>query len=160
MLSVVKFDKSFDRESFDCGVAVLNDFLKTRASQYIKRYEAVVYCAFDDQTQKIAGLYTLSNTAICQADDPVLLKKQHPTAPIGCVLIGRLAVDKHYQGMGLGSDLLIHALRTTKTLADMVGIAYVVVDAKDENAKRFYEKYGFKPISTNPMRLCYPVKNL
>lgn len=55
MLSVVKFDKSFDRESFDCGVAVLNDFLKIRASQYIKRYEAVVYCAFDDQTQKIAG---------------------------------------------------------------------------------------------------------
>ena len=57
VLSVVKFDKSFDRESFDCGVAVLNDFLKIRASQYIKRYEAVVYCAFDDQTQKSRVLH-------------------------------------------------------------------------------------------------------
>lgn len=160
MLSVVKFDKTFDRASFDCGVPVLNEFLQIRASQYIKRYEAVIYCAYDDELQKIAGYYTLSNTAIYQIDDTEILKKQHPTAPIGCVLIGRLAVDKNYQGIGLGSDLLIHALHTVKAISEMTGVAFVVVDAKDEQAKQFYEKYGFKSLTSNPMRLCYPVKNL
>lgn len=160
VLSVVKFDKNFDRASFDCGVPVLNEFLQSRASQYIKRYEAVIYCAYDDECQKIAGYYTLSNTAICQADDRELFKKQHPTAPIGCVLIGRLAVDKQYQGRGLGLDLLIHALQMIKAISEMTGVAFVVVDAKDNTAKTFYEKYGFKPISSNPMRLAYPVKNL
>lgn len=160
MLSVVRFDKKFDRASFDCGVAILNDFLQQKASQYIKRYEAVIYCAYDDERQKIAGYYTLSNTAICQLDDPTMLKKQHPTAPIGCVLIGRLAVDKDYQGRGIGSDLLLHALHTIKAISEMTGVAFVVVDAKDDIAKNFYEKYGFKSLSTNPMRLCYPVKHL
>lgn len=160
MLSVVKFDKTFDRASFDCGVPVLNEFLKIRASQYIKRYETVIYCAYDNELQKIAGYYTLSNTAIYQIDDQDILKKQHPTAPIGCVLIGRLAVDQNYQGRGLGSDLLLHALHTVKLISEMTGVAFVVVDAKDENAKNFYEKYGFKPLCSNPMRLCYPVKNL
>lgn len=160
MLSVVKFDKTFDRASFDCGVPVLNEFLQSRASQYIKRYEAVIYCAYDDELQKIAGYYTLSNTAIYQIDDTEILKKQHPTAQIGCILIGRLAVDKNYQGMGLGSDLLIHALHTVKAISEMTGVAFVVVDAKDGQAKQFYEKYGFKSLTGNPMRLCYPVKNL
>lgn len=160
MLSVVKFDKTFDRTSFDCGVPVLNEFLQIRASQYIKRYEAVIYCAYDDELQKIAGYYTLSNTAIYQIDDTDIFKKQHPTAPIGCVLIGRLAVDKNYQGIGLGSDLLIHALHTIKVISEMTGVAFVVVDTKDEQAKQFYEKYGFKSLTSNPMRLCYPVKNL
>lgn len=160
VLSVVKLQKNFDRQSFDCGVPVLNDFLKHKASQYIKRFETVVYCAFDDETQKIAGFYTLSNTVIYQKDDPNFLKKQHPTAPISCVLIGRLAVDKTYQGKGLGSDLLIHALNTTKILSQMVGVAFVVVDAKDDTAKAFYQRYGFKALQGEPMRLCYPVKHL
>lgn len=160
MLSIIKLQKDLDRQAFDCGVSVLNDFLKTKATQYIKRQEAVIYCAYDDENQKIAGFYTLSNTVILQTDDPILLKKQHPTSPISCVLIGRLAVDVNYQGRGIGSDLLIHALKTTKKLSEMVGIAFVVVDAKDDNAKRFYEQYGFKPLQQNNMRLCYPVKHI
>lgn len=160
MLSVVKFDKYFERDTFDCGVPVLNNFLQTKASQYIKRHEAVIYCAYDNKLKKIAGFYTLSNTVICRLDDPEMLRKQHPIAPIGCILIGRLAVDIRYQGQGLGSDLLIHALNTIKLIAQMTGVAFVVADAKDETAKSFYEKYGFKSLTTNPMRLCYPVKHL
>lgn len=115
---------------------------------------------FDDETQKIAGFYTLSNTVIYQKDDPNFLKKQHPATPISCVLIERLAVDKSYQGQGLSSDLLIHALNTTKILLRMVGIAFVVVGAKDDTAKAFYQRYGFKVLQGEPMRLCYPVKHL
>lgn len=76
------------------------------------------------------------------------------------MLIRRLAVDKNYQRIWLGSDLLIYVLHTVKVTSEVTSFAFVVVDAKDESAKNFYEKYGLKPLSSNPMRLCYPVRNL
>lgn len=128
------------------------------ANQINKRNEAVIYVAHDETT--VMGYYTLSTCQIQQADDTQLLKKQSPHNPIPCVLLGRLATDKAHQGKGVGSDLLLHAMQTVRRLADNIGMAYIVVDAKDDTAKSFYQYYGFKELTSDPLRLCYAVKDI
>lgn len=157
-MQIRKFDKSFLKAGFDCGDEVLNGFIKQQANQIIRRNETVIHCAVKDQT--VIGFYTLSSCEIRRSVDDVLLKKQSPYTPIPCALIGRLAVDKNYKGQGIGADLLLHALQTVVNLSKHIGMAFVVVDAKNEQAKAFYERYGFSVLSQQPMRLCYPVKDI
>jgi predicted N-acetyltransferase YhbS len=72
------------------------------------------------------------------------------------LLLGRLAIDKPYQGQGYGGSLIFHAFKTTMETAEKVGIQGIIVDAKDENAARFYQKFGFMPLSTTKNRLVLP----
>lgn len=71
-----------------------------------------------------------------------------------------MAVDKNYQGFGLGFDLLAHALRQIKKTAELIGVAFVVVDAKDENAKLFYQNYGFIELQNVPLKMAFPVSKI
>lgn len=155
---ITRYDKSHNKADFDCGNEALNRFIRQQASQLIKRYETVIYAAIDDN--RLAGFYTLSACQIMQSDDSERLKQQSPHSPIGCILLGRLAVDNHYKGQGLGADLLLHAMQTAKHLSQMLGLAFVIVDAKDETAKAFYQKYGFFELSKQPKRLCYAIKDI
>lgn len=124
----------------------------------IRRNETAIYVAHEGE--KIAGFYTLSACQIEQNSDPEHFKRQSPHLPIPSILLGRLAVDSDYQGMGLGGDLLLHALQTVKQLAALLGVAFVVVDAKDHTAQAFYLHYGFYPLQSNPMRLCFAVQRI
>ena len=72
----------------------------------------------------------------------------------------RLAVDMRYRGMGLGGDLLLSALKKCVQLSDSLGVAFVVVDAKDDTAKAFYQYYGFHALQSDPMRLCLPISSI
>lgn len=155
---ITKLQKHHHKANFDCGIEALNLFIRQQASQLLKRHETVIYGAIDNDC--LVGFYTLSACQIMQSDDSQLLKKQSPHSPIGCVLLGRLAVDNKYKGQGLGADLLLHAMQTAKRLSDMLGLAFVVVDAKDETAQRFYERYGFCELSNHPKRLCYSIKDI
>lgn len=155
---ITKYQKHHDKKGFDCGNELLNQFIQTQSSQLIKRLETVLYVAIDND--RIAGFYTLSACQIKQSDDMELLKRQSPHSPIGSVLLGRLAVDNRYKGKGLGADLLLHAMQNAKKLADILGVAFVVVDAKDDNALAFYRKYGFVELSNQPKRLCYAIKDI
>ncbi len=157
-LFINKLEKSHCRKNFDCGNTALNEFIQKRASQVVKRHEAVIYVAHNDN--QVLGYYTLSNCHLRQQYDPVLFRKQSPHAMIPCVLLGRLAVDKTCQGKGLGGDLLLHAMTTVKQLAQTIGVAFVLVEAKDQTARAFYEGYGFIRLSSNPLRLCYPVSKI
>lgn len=155
VLLISKLDKSHDRQGFDCGVDELNHFIRAQASQLLKRHEAVIYVAHNGTA--IAGFYTLSACQIIQSNDPSYLKKQSPYTPIPCVLLGRLAVDVRYRGQGLGGDLLLNALQKAVKLSDSLGVAFVVVDAKNDTAKAFYQNYGFHALQSDPMRLCLPI---
>lgn len=157
-LQISKLDKSHNRQDFDCGNPTLNRFLQQLASQVTKRNEAVIYVAHEGS--QIWGFYTLSNDKIEQIYDPVKLKNHSPHTGIPCVLIGRFAVDKTQQGKGIGRDLLAHALVMIKQISQITGTAFVVVDAKDEKAKVFYEQFGFFELQNIPLRLCYPVSKI
>ena len=81
--------------------------------------------------------------------------------PIPVILLGQLAVDTDYQGRGLGSDLLIDAGKRALTAADVIGARAIVVQAFDEDAKKFYAPFGFLPFSDRePLMLILRISEL
>ena len=170
MAATTVLDKgAHDRNSFSCGVPELDAYLKTRAAQDMKAHASVCWVlpATDDDGQRdtheepspIIGYYTLSNLGVVLKGLPDKVAKRLPRYPqIGAILIGRLAVDEEHRGDGWGEILLMEALKRCLYLSRQTGSAFVVVDAKDEGAARFYKKYGFRHFSNQHDRLFLPVK--
>ncbi|WP_083269082.1 GNAT family N-acetyltransferase [Bosea vaviloviae] len=73
------------------------------------------------------------------------------------LLLGRLAVDRQWQGQGYGDALIVHAFKTTRAAAQQIGILGMIVDAKDEKAAGFYEGFGFRRLSGTQNRLVLPL---
>ena len=141
-----------NRSRFDCGSEPLNRYLREQASQDMKRRIAMCFVAIDVTTREIAGFYTLTATSIAlNALAPELIKKlpRYPAVP--AALLGRLAVAQSHREKGLGRRLLIDGLK--RAARAELGIFAMLVDAKDENAQRFYEKYGFKLLDGEQRRL-------
>jgi GNAT superfamily N-acetyltransferase len=106
----------------------------------------------------IIGFYTLSASSVNVSDLPIELIKKLPKYPlIPVALLGRLAIDKKYQGQGLGDFLLIDALKRSLELSKQIGIMAVVVDAINESAYHFYQQYGFKRLTYQ--RLFLPIQD-
>jgi len=134
------------REMFDCGHASLNDWLKQRSGQFDRRDLARTFVAVEAGKPDVAGYYALSNHRVAKEVLYPDEAKGLPNIAVPVVLLGRLAVDRHWQGQGLGSFLLIDALQRIMQIAEHVGIRAVEVDAIDDAAARFYLKFGFKPL--------------
>jgi predicted N-acetyltransferase YhbS len=155
------FDKSFKRDSFDCGKAQLNEYLKKQISQDIRKNVSKAFVAVSTQDANlIVGYYTLSANSLHFEELPAVLHRKLPRYPIPLALIGRLAVDKKYQGLGLGKGLLVDALRRTVLVSKSFGVFGVVVDAKDVQAKEFYEYFGFIPLVDRPDKLILPLETV
>lgn len=137
-------DKKHNRKEFDCGKDLLNTYLKTQAGQDIKRKLAVCFVLSENETN-IQGYYTLSNNSIPLSDFPEQIQKKLPKSykSIPATLLGRLAIDKKYQGRGIGKILLIDALKRSFELSKDIGSFAVVADPLDEEAEKFYKKYDF-----------------
>ena len=145
-----------DRSQFQSGAASLDKYFREQASQDIKRRIATCFVAISLETHTVAGYYTLSATGVSLNDlSPEIAKKlpRYPVVP--AVLLGRLAVDRGYQGKGLGAVLLGDALM--RTARAELGVFAMVVDAKDEAAQRFYERHGFTLLPGDTRRLCLPL---
>ncbi len=154
---VEPFDKSrHDRTGFDCGNALLNDWLTTRVSQFEQKNLARAY-VLTDGGPAVKGYYALSNHAVVYEAFSKDQLKGLPRIDMPVVLIGRLAVDRSVQRQGLGEFLLIDALRRAEYLSNKIGIRAVEVDAIDEAASRFYKKYGFLALNDDPRHLLLPM---
>lgn len=135
-----------DRSQFDCGVAALNGYLRQQAGQDMRRFSAVCFVLIENSTETLAGYYTLSAASVDLSNIPIESQKRMPRYPtVPAVRIGRLALDRRFHGKKLGGVLLIDAIR--RALAADLGIAVVVVDAKDEAAAAFYEHHSFRPLT-------------
>jgi GNAT superfamily N-acetyltransferase len=141
------------REGFDCGKPSLNDFLLSLVSQYEKRNLGRTYVALMEGERRVLGYYTLASGSIEAGSLPAQQSKKLPRHAVPVVLLARLAVDRSRQGMGLGGFLLRDALARSLDLSDQLGIHAVVVDALDAEAKAFYERLGFLPLTGDEMRL-------
>jgi Acetyltransferase (GNAT) family. len=120
--------------AFHCGDPILDDWLRLRARKNESRFSRTyVVCNGD----AVVGYYCLSAGAIERASAPGRLRRNAPDA-IPVSVIGRLAVDRSVAGRGLGTDLLFDALRRIVAVSETIGIAAVLVHAKDEPARRFY----------------------
>jgi len=147
-----------DRSTFDCGVSMLDDWLRTRATQFEKRDLARVYVLIEQGQTIVRGYYALSNHTVTYETLPDEQAKGLPRMDVPVVLLGRLAVDQSVQGQGLGEFLLIDALRRAEYLATKIGIRAVEVDALNDSARNFYSKYGFFSLLDDPRHLFLPIR--
>jgi GNAT superfamily N-acetyltransferase len=154
-------DKQHDRDGFRCGVESLDSYLKTQASQDMRRKaNAVFVLVAEDSPGRIAGYFTLCAYGLSPGAVPEKARKHIPRYPqVSATLLGRLAVSAELQGRGLGAILLALALRKAYENAAVVGSSMVVVDAIDERAARFYSAHGFIPLPES-MRLVLPMRTI
>jgi GNAT superfamily N-acetyltransferase len=147
-----------DRVSFTSGVAPLDRYLRTQASQDARKNVAAPFVlVLPDGT--IAGYYTLSSTAILAPELPADIVRKLPRYPfIPATLLGRLAVDHRHRAQGHGRFLLADAL--FRSVSSEIASFAVVVDAKDDSARRFYERESFLPFPDQPMKLFRPLADI
>ena len=145
-------NKTHDRQSFDCGNEPMNAYPKTMANQHAKKGISVTHILADNHT--IKAFYTLSNTHINNDER----KLAGYPSEVPAVLIGRIGVNKTYQGQGLLRATLKDAVKNVIQLAKISGIAFVVVDAKTDRLTQFYQSFGFMVLTGN--RLIFPVNRI
>lgn len=139
------------REEFDCGVDALNDYLKKRARKEMDAGLAVCCVAVPESDPGcIAGFYTLSAGTILTTALPEAVTKKLPRyGEFPATLLGRLARSKAFKGQGLGDRLMMSAFARAAHAAEEVASWAIVTDPKDDNARRFYEEFGFSVLGAN-----------
>lgn len=157
-LEIVKLANDHATSDFDCGVAPLNEFISKYALHNQRSNASTTYVIANGL--EILGYYTLVTGSWIYDDAPVRLAKGLPRFPIPIVLLARLAVDKRWQGNRIGESLLRDAMLKAAELTSIVGTRALVVDAKDDSARRFYERYDFVPVEGDPLRLYMLMKDL
>jgi GNAT superfamily N-acetyltransferase len=138
-------DSGHNKENFSCGKDLLDNYFWKQARQDVKRKLSACFVLVDKETNQISGYYTLSSNSISQSLMPESFKKKLPESylSVPTILLGRLAIDKNYQGKGIGKTLLIDSLKRCFDTSDTLGAFAVIVDPLDIEAERFYDKYGF-----------------
>lgn len=144
--------------AFDCGAPTLNEFLSRQALANHQSGTAKTFVATTD-SHGVVGYYSLAAAQILYADAPSRRQKSPPRHPIPVVLLARLAVDRAGQGNGLGAGLLKDAIVRVLAAAEGVGVRALLVHARDEAAKAFYERYDFAPLPGYPMHLVLLLKD-
>ncbi|MHB1353174.1 MAG: GNAT family N-acetyltransferase [Thiobacillus sp.] len=143
-------------DAFDCGVDSLNDWLKRRARASQVSGASRTYVVTDDEG-RVAGYYCLASGALALAQAPGSVRRNMPD-PIPMAILGRLAVDRNWQGHGLGAALLRDAVERTQAASNILGIRGVLVHALSDEAQVFYERYGFVASPARPMMLAMALK--
>lgn len=145
--------------SFECGGAVLDEWLRRYAWQNHNSGGARVFVAIDRAADRIAAFYCLSAAEIGYAEAPARISKGMARHPIPAVLIGRLAVDRRYHGQNLGRFIVRDALLRIVETADVVGVRAIAVQAKDDRAAEFYRGLGFEKSASAPRMFFMLVKD-
>lgn len=137
--------KKHKKEHFECGKEMLDKYIRSQASQDVKRKLSACFVWEDPDTELLQGYYTLANSSIAPETIPEKWRKKLPKSytSIPATLLGRLAVDRRFQGKGVGQILLVDALKRSYEISRDVGSFAVVVDLIDIEAEKFYEKFGF-----------------
>ncbi len=139
-----------DVDSFNSGISPLDEWLKRRArrNELEGASRTFVLCA----GRRIVGYYSLAATSLSHGEAPGSVRRNMPN-PIPAVLLGRLAIDRAWQGKGLGADLLADAVLRVVAAAEIIGARAILVHAMSQDAKAFYERHGFRPSPVDPMTL-------
>jgi GNAT superfamily N-acetyltransferase len=147
-----------DRQGFDCGVPALNQYISQFAEQHRRRGISSIYVLTDStQPERILGYYTLSAAEVDAQRLTETERKKLPRFPVPCFRMGRLACRSDEQGRGLGKLLLGCAVDRCLKAKQQVAAYALLVDAKDDSAKGFYENFGFKSLLDAPLTLYLPL---
>jgi GNAT superfamily N-acetyltransferase len=156
--SPVPIDKKHDTSSFDCGVQPLNEYLRKYALLNHQNRAARTYVAI--KGSHLVGYYTLAAASVSIDQVPPRVAHGLGRYPVPVTLLARLAVDRSEKGKGLGRGLLKDAILRALQAAELVGSRAIVTHAKDEEAKRFYEKFDFVSSPINNLHLYLLMKDV
>jgi GNAT superfamily N-acetyltransferase len=139
-----------DVSAFDSGVPDLDDWLKKRAlaNEDTGASRTYVVCA----SGRVVGYYALATGSVTHVQALGRVRRNMPN-PVPVMILGRLAVDRAWQGRNLGSSLLRDAVLRTLQAAKIGGIRAILVHAISEEAKRFYQRHGFGVSPVDPLTL-------
>ncbi len=144
-------------DDFDCGHPLLNNWLKRFAWPNQQADAAKTFViSFEN---KVVGFYSLAVGSVEHIEAPERIKKGLARHPIPVMILARLAVDRRYQGMNIGKGLLKDAIIRTVQASEYIGIRAILVHAKDETARKFYEQFGFESSTVDPLKLMLLVKD-
>ena len=156
--TIRKLDRTHIVDAFDCGYEDLNRYISRFALNNQSAGSAQTYVAIADS--QVVGYYSLAVGAVAHSQAPARVVKGLARHPVPVMLLARLAVDHNAKGSGLGAALLHDALARTLQAADIAGIRAMIVHAKDNGARRFYEHFNFDPSPTDPYHLYLLIKDL
>ena len=155
---IEKLRRDHQVDPFDCRQEALNRFLVRYAFQNQQAEASQTYVALVDDA--VVGFYTLVVAQVEYDDAPQRLGKGIAKHPIPLMLLARLAVATNWQGKGLGSGLLKDAMLRTLQAADIAGVRAIAVHAVDDDARAFYEQFGFVEAPTDPYHLFVLLKDV
>ncbi len=162
MLKVEILSRAHDRAGFDCGSEALNVYLRQTARQHTERGISRTFVLTDEtavEPKAILGFFTLNICQLRTEQLPTELARKLPREVSGLKL-GRLAIARDHQRQGLGGVLLVAAMRKVIEVFESAGGIGLFVDAKDETAKSYYQRFGFIPLSDEPLQLLLPLQTL
>ena len=138
-------------DEFACGEAVLDEWLKRRAmSNQLSGASRTFVVA--NQDKRIYGYYAMAVGAVAHQMATSSVRRNMPD-PVPVMVLARLAVDHHAQGIKLGAALLQDAVNRAVAVSKNAGVRALLVHALHDRAKQFYEHYGFQASSVHPMTL-------
>jgi GNAT superfamily N-acetyltransferase len=153
--------KRHDRAAFDCGDPALNAFLRQHARQSHEKGAAKTFLAISDQDQKtILGFYSLSPASVEFARTPEAVRKGLARHDVPVFRLARLAVHSHFQGQGVGGQLLLSAGRRCLQVADEIGGVAMLIDAKNQRVAQWYASHGALPLLDAPLSLLLPMPTI
>lgn len=134
-------------DDFDCGKPALNDWLMRHARQAQSSGSARTFVAAE--ADRVAGFFSLTVGQVDTLEAPERIRQGMGQYPVPVVILARLGVSVQDQGLGIGVGLLKDAIRRALMISDQAGIRALLTHPMDEEAARFYRRFGFEP---SPLR--------
>lgn len=159
MPEIAPLERCHDRNAFDCGIPELNAFLKTTARQHQQKGISKTF-VLTDNSPTILGFFTLTLCELSTARLPAAYARKYPLHGLPAVKLARLAISLNEQKKGYGELLLANAIHRTVLIGEQAGLVGLFVDAKNETALRFYERYGFVATRNNSLLLFLPIETI
>jgi GNAT superfamily N-acetyltransferase len=155
---IEKLDRQHPVEEFDCGDNALNRYLIRFAWANQSANAATTYVALADGV--VIGFYSLAVGQVAHAEAPDRLAKGLARHPVPVMILARLAVRHDWHGRGIGAGLLRNAMQRTAQAAEIAGIRALLVHAKDESARSFYQHFGLVSSPFDQLHLYILVKEM
>jgi ribosomal protein S18 acetylase RimI-like enzyme len=159
-LTIEPLSGQHDHAGFRSGATALDDYIGRQASQDVRRRVSQVFVATRPNEKAILGFYSLNAGSIEKDALPEPVAQRLPHYPVPVAVLGRLAVALQHQGSGLGSILLANACKRVIQASGDVAMMAIVVDAKDQAAIRFYERFGFEMLPGTERRMFLTLKTV
>lgn len=147
------------RDEFDCGDIEINEWLQLYARQSDRRNQTLTRVALHPDDGRIVGYYATKAYQLEGAELRAALGGR-AKYPVPCMLIVKLGSCLSVRGEGVGELLLLHALRSSVSVSESMGLQFAVVHSKNERSTSFYAKYGFAQFVDHPNHLLIPTRTL